>query len=343
MPKKVKKISTAAARSSRPPLERMMRIHEALRAGGYPNCFRLGREMEVSYKTIQRDIDFMRDRMDLPIEYDAVRHGFHYARPVASLPTVTVSEGELVALLVAQKALEQYRGTPFERPIASAFEKLAASLPAEQGVSIHELSNAVSFKPASLASADLRIFSRAADAVLHGREIAFDYAALGKTARTTRRMQPYHLGCISDQWYLIGLDPDRGAERTFALARMRRLRFTGRRFSKPEDFSIEAFLSGSFSAFQARETKQVRLRLEGIAAKLASERKWHASQKLKSLSGGRVEITLRVGIAPDLENWILSLGNHAEVLEPPELRERIARNTRAMAARYRTKTRRASP
>ena len=48
---------------SRPPLERMMRLHAALKARRFPNCQKIGAELEVSAKTIQRDIDFMRYRL----------------------------------------------------------------------------------------------------------------------------------------------------------------------------------------------------------------------------------------------------------------------------------------
>src|SRR6188474_3593709 len=109
---------------SRPPLERMMRMHERLKAGRYPNCRKLAEELEVSSKTVQRDIDFMRYRLGLPIEYDQLHFGFYYTEPVASFPSIEVSEGEIVALFVAQKALAQYRGTSFEKPLAAAFQKI---------------------------------------------------------------------------------------------------------------------------------------------------------------------------------------------------------------------------
>lgn len=101
---------------SRPPLERMMRIHKALSSGKHPNTTALANEMEVSTKTIQRDIDFMRDRMGLPIEYVKQKYGFHYTEAVEAFPTLQITEGELVALVVAEKALQQYRGTPLKTP-----------------------------------------------------------------------------------------------------------------------------------------------------------------------------------------------------------------------------------
>ncbi len=80
---------------SRPPLERMMRLHERLKAGKFPNCRKLAKEFEVSSKTIQRDIDFMRYRLNLPIEYDQLHFGFAYTEPVTSFPSIEVSEGEI--------------------------------------------------------------------------------------------------------------------------------------------------------------------------------------------------------------------------------------------------------
>ncbi|MFT6621641.1 MAG: proteasome accessory factor B, partial [Limisphaerales bacterium] len=87
---------------SRPPLERMMRIHGEIQAGQYPNASTLARTMEVSTKTIHRDLDFMRDRMDLPLEYDGSKFGFFYYEEVSAFPTMQISEGELVALLIAE-------------------------------------------------------------------------------------------------------------------------------------------------------------------------------------------------------------------------------------------------
>ena len=99
--------------NSRPPLERMLRIHQALQAGGFPNASRLARETEVSTKTIQRDLEFMRDRMSLPVEFDATRNGYFYSGEVSGFPTMQITEGEIFALVVAEKALQQYRGTSF--------------------------------------------------------------------------------------------------------------------------------------------------------------------------------------------------------------------------------------
>ena len=114
---------------SRPPMERMLRIHQAIQSRRFPNATDLADQLEVSKKSIHRDVEFMRDRLDLPIEYDPVKYGYYYTEEVSGFPTFTVTEGEMVALLVAEKALQQYRGTTFEKPLLSAFQKIEEALP----------------------------------------------------------------------------------------------------------------------------------------------------------------------------------------------------------------------
>lgn len=64
----------------------MLRLHELMAANRFPNCRKMADEFEVSPKTIQRDINFMRDRLRLPIDYDEAMFGFRYTRVVQSFP-----------------------------------------------------------------------------------------------------------------------------------------------------------------------------------------------------------------------------------------------------------------
>jgi predicted DNA-binding transcriptional regulator YafY len=324
----------AGSRVTRPPFLRMLRIHELLSADRTPNCSVLAREFEVSVKTIQRDVDFMRDQLMLPIEYDSREHGFFYSRPVGQFPLITVSEGEVVALLVAQKAAEQYRGTPFEKPLRSAFQKLVSSLTREANISLHELSEAVSFHSAGVPNSQIKVFELLTEAVVSNRVVEFEYFSLRASTPELRQVAPYHLACINNQWYLIGADQSRGQLRTFALTRIANVKNLKIPFERPADFSVAKMLAGSFAAFQAARTENVKIRFDVFAARLVRERQWHKSQKMRPVDDGGVELTMRVGIAPDLENWILSWGDHAEVVEPPELRRRIGTTIRNMATKY---------
>jgi len=319
---------------TRPPYARMVRIHQMLTDRALPNCSTLADEFEVSYKTVQRDIDFMRDQMGLPIEYDQVDHGFYYTKPVTSFPVVQVKQGELVALLVAQKAVEQYRGTVFERPLRSAFERMSANLQEEENFSLKDLGEAFSFRPTGPAAQEMEVFEVLAEAVVRRRVVEFSYHGIKNDAPVPRCIEPYHLGCIDNAWYLIGNDLQRGQLRTFALTRLTGPKMLKRVFRRPPDFSAAKMMEGSFSAFEAGVIHRVKIRLDAFAARLASERVWHASQKLKPLPARGAELTMEVGLAPDLEKWILGWGAHAEVLEPAVLRDRIASIARSMALQY---------
>ena len=324
----------SARSKSRPPVARMLRIHELIQEGGHPNCFSLAAEFEVSPKTIQRDIDFMRDQLRLPLDYSALKRGFYYTRQVSSFPRIAMTEGEIVALLVAQKALEQYQGSVFEKPLKAAFDKMTAQLEDEGTFSFKELGQTISFRPVGFAIQELKVFETLSKALLHGRVVEFDYHKLQSAKTERRRIEPYHLGCIDNQWYLIGHDLVRRKIRTFALVRLSRPRMMKQMFTRPADFSVSKMMSESFSAFETPKPSRVIIRLDPFAARLAAERVWHKSQKIKNLPGGAAELTLEVGLAPDLENWILGWGNHAKVLEPHTLCERIAAIARSMALQY---------
>ncbi|MEI7535273.1 MAG: hypothetical protein WCK57_12975, partial [Verrucomicrobiae bacterium] len=131
---------------SRPPLERMLRIHQALQAGTFPNATLLAREIEVNAKTIHRDLEFMRDRLNLPLKFDVGKNGWHYTSEVSGFPTMQITEGEIFALVVAEKALQQYRGTSFEKPLLSAIKKMEQALPDTISLNLADIERTISFR-----------------------------------------------------------------------------------------------------------------------------------------------------------------------------------------------------
>ena len=320
---------------SRPPLARMLRIHDRLKSDRFPNCSQLALDLEVATKTVQRDIDFMRDRMDLPIEFDFRRNGFHYTSQVENFPTVQVTEQELIALFIAEKALGQYKGTPFEKPLHAAFQKLTEGLTDRVSFRWADLDSTISFRSMGTTVADLELFEVVSRAVVRSQELEFQYHKLVGRGHEPRQVQPYHLGCIENQWYLFAFDLDRQQMRTFVLGRMQAVQSTGKRFTRPADFSMTNHLGDSFGVFStAGKPQEVRIRFDAFAARLVRERKWHASQKIKDLDNGGIELSLRLGHLTEIQRWILSWGEHAQVIAPQELRSRIAKTVQALTATY---------
>jgi proteasome accessory factor B len=312
-----------------------MRIHAQLKAGEYPNCRKIAEEIEVSTKTIQRDIDFMRDRLGLPIEYDPLRVGFYYSEAVTSFPSIEVSEGEVAALFVAQKALAQYKGTPFERPLRSAFRKIADSLKERVSFSWSELEDAISFHSAGASVADLELFEAVSQAVLRSVELEFEYRKLQSKGYEPRRVRPLHIASLENQWYVFAEDLDRKNLRTFALPRMRNVDLTNTKFRRPKDFSITKVLSGSFGVFEGGKKHRIRLKFDPFAARLVSERSWHESQRIRESADGSLVLELDLGGLEEIERWVLSWGSHLRVLGPKQLIDRVQGEARAIAALYR--------
>src|SRR5580698_1582162 len=204
---------------SRPPLERMLRIHRALQGGSFPNASKIAREVEVSSKTIHRDIEFMRDRLNLPVEYDASRNGYFYNGEVSGFPTMQITEGEIFALVVAEKALQQYRGTSFEKPLLSAIRKMEQALPDTISLNLADVEQTISFRTRAEPILNLGIFDTLSRAVARRRQLELHYRKPGQPAEP-RLVDAYHLANINGEWYLFTYDHARKDLRTFVPARI---------------------------------------------------------------------------------------------------------------------------
>jgi len=298
-------------------MERIQKIHERLTRNAHPNCQNLAADLEVSYKTIHRDIEFMKYRLNLPIEFGREHNGYFYTEPVRAFPTMQITEGELVALLVAEKALTQYKGTPFEQPLHAAFKKLTDGLSDTVAFSWSDLDQAISFRAVGSTVANLELFEEVSRAVLRSLELEFEYRTLRGSQHERRRAQPYHLGCIENQWYLFAFDLDRQQMRTFVLNRMRNARNTGKRFRRPVGFSLAEHLHGSFGVFKGNnKPQQIRIRFDAWAAQLVRDRQWHPSQQIKELPSGKLEVTFQLTSQAEIIRWILSWGEHAQAIAP---------------------------
>lgn len=92
-------------------LLRVFWLDHEIRAGRYPNAKTIADHFECSEKTAQRTLDFMRDRLRMPLEYSAEHRGWYYTEPVYGLPAVEMTESDLISILLAEKLARQYRGT----------------------------------------------------------------------------------------------------------------------------------------------------------------------------------------------------------------------------------------
>jgi proteasome accessory factor B len=308
---------------SRPPLERMLRIHQAIQSGQYPTATVLAAMLEVSTKSIHRDLEFMRDRLSLPLEYNQNRFGYFYTQEVTAFPTLQITEGELAALVVAEKALQQYRGTSFEKPLLSAIRKMEQSLPDTVSVSLAELQESISFKTRVEPRLDLEMFGVLANATTARKQLELSYRKPGQRSAELRVVDPYHLANINGEWFLFAYDHLRRDIRTFVPARIHSVRATGRSFPRPARFSLEQRLRGSFGVHSGRKLFEVVIRFDKSVADYIREKRWHDSQRLSELRDGSIELKLKLSSLDEIQRWVLSWGGNAFVRRPPELADSV--------------------
>jgi proteasome accessory factor B len=312
----------------------MMYIHGEILRGKYPNANTLARDLEMSSRSIARDFDFMRDRMQLPLRYDELKHGYYYDGKVSAFPTLTISEGELFALAVAEKALQQYRGTSFEKPLLSAFQKMSESLPETISLNLNEWSETISFRTSAEPILNLTNFDKLAQATARAEQLRITYRKPGQKKSEDRVIDPYHLANVNGEWYLFAYDHLRKAVRTFSPSRILNVEKTGETFSRNDSFSVQEELRNSFGIHAGTKKIRVVIRFDEFAADYIREKKWHASQKLRDLPSGAVELEMVLSSLVEVERWVLSWGGHAKVIRPSELVEAVGAFGRAIAAAH---------
>ncbi|CAN5196723.1 WYL domain-containing transcriptional regulator [soil metagenome] len=322
-------------------MRRIVEIHGALKEAPQrkANCSVLAEFLEVDRKTVLRDLWMMRYDFDLPIAYDDKQHTYYYEYPVDHLPLFHPSEGEMLALFVAERALDGLRGTAVEAKVRSALRKIAAAMPEEVSLSLGEMAEGISFRRSGVARMDVEAFATLSKAVQEGREVVFEYKKLGAGRFSVRHVEPYHLAEINGAWYVVGHDLKRRALRTFALARIKGAEVRGRKFVRPAGFSMADHLRDSFGVFGGAvdgKKRKVRVRFDAFAAQLIRERDWHPSQRMQELTGGELELTMTLDSLQEVQRWILSWGRHATVLEPSELKRMVA--SRSLTSRGRRGT-----
>ena len=140
-----------------------------------------------------------------------------------------------------------------------------------------------------------------------------------------RKVRPYHLANIGNQWYLFGYDLLRQAIRKFVPARMNRLKVTAKRFERPKDFSLDKLLKGSFGVFSGGETMEMTVWFDRARAQLVREKKWHHSQEVRERKNGELEVTFELSSFVEIVPWILGWGEHARAVAPKALVEEVRR------------------
>ncbi len=105
-------------------LERITVLDRLLRQDSCPSIADLAGQLGVSGRTIFRDLVFLRDRLGAPVVFDSGRGGYRYTSPHRFFPGISLTQQEILALLLATRAAGPILGQPFEARLRSAVRKV---------------------------------------------------------------------------------------------------------------------------------------------------------------------------------------------------------------------------
>lgn len=310
----------------------MIFIDQQLRENRYPNCRTIARAFEVNPKTVHRDIEYLRDQLGAPIDFDPRRNGYYYTEPNYFLPAVPLRESEIFSFLVAEKVLQQYQNTAYYSQIQQVVEKIRRFLPEETALT--EFTHLYEFQSAPASPVDAHHYALVEKALQEQRQIRLRYHSLHRDEINQRQVDPYYLLHKNGAWYFIGFCHERREIRMFALSRVMTVELTETNFTIPADFDKEKYLGDSFNLMREGAKFHVRLRFSSYQSRWITERTWHKTQQLTPQPDGSVVLELDVTGLADVQRWVLQYGSEVEVLEPPLLRAAIQAEIRKMAARY---------
>jgi predicted DNA-binding transcriptional regulator YafY len=314
---------------------RILAVDSLIRAGKYPNATTIAKRLEVTARTAQRDIEYMRDMYGAPIEYDSERRGYYYSEANFYIKSVPLTEGELFSIALFDPLLEQYRNTPLEGDLRKIFSKIIRSLPDNVDVEANFLTGQMSFIPDKPAKIDRKAFKIIFTALKTRTAISFDYRPLSKDTYMRRTADPYHAIAHKGNWYVIGRCHDKGEPRMFAFSRIKNAALTKNHFVIPEGFNPHEYFDRETGVWASSRTPQtVELLFDREIGIYALDQQWHSGQTVEERKDGSVYVKFETSQMPEVLRFVLGQGHTVKALGPAELVERVKAETERVRGMY---------
>lgn len=321
---------------NRSSFRRILRLDEMIRLGRLHSAAQAASELEVSVRTIERDIETLRD-CQAEVEYDSHTRRYYYKDHSIMLPGQWLNEREIALMLIAEKSLRVYAQAAFSDEIHPTFNRLLQPIRHQPKTleQIRELARCVCFYRSYEPTRGLRpLFQDVLNAMQSNRRLSFEYQGTHDPKPVRREIEPYVLINNHGHWQVVGYCRRSRKIKTFALDRIYHTQLSEHSFLPPSDFRPEAYYHHPFEPLDNSALQGVVLRLENDAAERAGQRLWHPSQTISRNRDNSITFTMHCGLTPDLTRWILALGPDAEVIAPAKLRDMVAAKARAVVAKY---------
>lgn len=314
---------------------RIILIDEDIRSGMYPSVSYLMEKHGVSRRTILRDIEFLRERYNAPVEADRTRKGYYYTDSTFAIKNVLLTEGDLFTISTVMPLMEQYKNTPLENAFKNMMGKISELLPNQVSVDSFFLNKNVSFIREPLPGIENGVFENVFEAIKTRRVLTFKYRSVSSHEYKFKKFDAYHVLCQKGNWYVFGFDHDYKENRIYALSRFKEIKFSDEKYSIPAGFDISKEVDLSFGIWHNKDNAvKYELLFDSRTANYILEREWHENQKIEQKEDGSVLLEFSSNQKQQILSWIMSFGDSVEVIAPKALRKEIKENAKKVLKKY---------
>lgn len=319
--------------------ERFYKIDSLLQRGTPVPISRMLAELEVSRATFKRDIEYMRDRLHAPIEWDRDAGGYVYAGAAPGLekqelPGMWFNSSEAYALLMMQSLLSEMQ----PGLLGSHIEPLRARLRAVIETGQHAASDVegrVRLITTGARAVPDKHFEIVATALLRGDRLKLNYFAKGRGESSAREVSPQMLLHYRSNWLLCAYCHVRHGLRSFAMDSMEAVEVLARPAAKVPKKELASFIGEGYGIFSGSQLTWAKLRFSEERARWVSRETWHPKQRVSRDAQDRLVLEVPYADARELAMDILRHGSHVEVLGPPGLRAQVAQELARALEPYR--------
>jgi predicted DNA-binding transcriptional regulator YafY len=307
---------------------RQWKILKRVEAGRHTTVQDLAVEHDVTDRTIRRDIEALQEA-GFPL-YDERANGRRVWRLVEGYKqklTQTFTLAELAALYFGKNLMGFLGGAPFAQDLEAAFTKIREALPAKSLPYLARIQDLFSARPDPWKDYSKKqdVIVALIDATLHQRRAQIVYFSFNSRRTKTYLLDPYRVVYYHGGLYLYARAHEYGEVRTFAVERIQKIEVLDQNFEIPPDFNISEYARGAFGIAGGKPVT-VEVAFDSEMAGYIRERVWHESQTLEDGPSGSVILRMSVTPGWELQSWVKGFMPHVRVLNPPSLREAIARD-----------------
>jgi predicted DNA-binding transcriptional regulator YafY len=318
--------------------ERFYKMHRLLAARGTVRIGEFLDELGVSRATFKRDLEYMRDRLNAPIEWDRERRGYRFVGDAGDanryeLPGLWFNASEIHALLTMQHLLADLQPGLLGPQVKPLLARLRALLGSGEH-SAEEVERRVRIIHLGARALALPQFELVASAVLDRRRLHIAYVSRSSNERTERDISPQRLVHYRENWYCDAWCHLREDVRSFAVDAIQSAQLLDQKAKSVPDRDLDEVLAAGYGIFSGRKTTLAKLRFSPERARWVSFEQWHPQQKGRLEQDGSYVLELPFSDHRELAMDILRHGPHVEVLEPPSLRAAVKEQLAAALKRY---------